>query len=66
MPTLVERKLIRFGDGGLALTIPAPWWRFYGLKPGDTVEVVTNGKLTVRPVRKDSRREAEGTEVEGS
>ena len=49
MPTLAKRKLIKFGESGLVLTVPKAWARFYGLKPGDKVEVVADGELVVRP-----------------
>ncbi len=48
MPNLVERSLIRFGDGGLVVCIPKAWATYYGLKPGDKVFVVTNGELRVK------------------
>lgn len=57
MPNLVERNLIRFGDGGLVVCIPKPWATYYGLKPGDKVQVITNGKLVVKPIK---RRRTDG------
>jgi len=52
MPNLTIRSLLRAGDGGLAITIPKAWAVYYGLRPGDKVEVVTNGRLVVRPPKK--------------
>ncbi|MFC1871653.1 AbrB/MazE/SpoVT family DNA-binding domain-containing protein [Chloroflexota bacterium] len=52
MPTLTVRKLIKFGESGLALTIPKGWTRYYGLKAGDRLEVIANGELVIRPERK--------------
>jgi bifunctional DNA-binding transcriptional regulator/antitoxin component of YhaV-PrlF toxin-antitoxin module len=49
MPTLTLRKLIKFGEGGLVITVPKGWIRYYGLKPGQRLEVIANGELTVRP-----------------
>jgi len=49
MPTLAKRKLIKFGESGLVLTVPKAWARYYGLKPGDKVEIVADGELVVRP-----------------
>ena len=49
MPTLAKRKLIKFGESGLVLTVPKAWARFYDLKPGDRVEVIADGELVVRP-----------------
>jgi len=48
MPTLVLRKLVRFGQSGLVLTIPKGWARYHGLEPGDKVEVIANRDLVVR------------------
>lgn len=52
MGQVAVRKLIRMGDGGLVVSIPPGWLRFHGLKPGDKVEIVTNGKITIRPATK--------------
>ena len=48
MPLLVERKLFRIGEGGVAITLPKAWINYCHLKPGDTVEVVVDGDLTIR------------------
>ncbi len=45
MPTLAMRKLIKFGESGLVLTVPIAWARYYNLKPGDKVEIEANGEL---------------------
>ena len=58
MPTLLERTLIKFGDGGLVMCIPKAWSDFYKLRAGDKVQVITNGELRIRPKRK-SRRQSE-------
>ena len=49
MPTLSVRKAIKFGSNGLAITLPIAWVRYHGLKAGDRLEVIADGKLTVRP-----------------
>lgn len=49
MPTLTLRKLIRFGDGGLVITVPKAWVRYYGLRAGDELEVIADGELIIRP-----------------
>ena len=51
MPTLTMRRLIKFGDGGFVITVPKSWARYYRLEAGDTLEVIANGELTVRPKR---------------
>ncbi len=48
MPLLVERKLFRIGEGGVAITLPKAWINYCHLQPGDTVEVVVDGDLTIR------------------
>ena len=55
MPTLTVRKLIKFGDEGLVITVPRGWVRYYNLKAGDKLEVVTNGKLIIRPERRNTK-----------
>jgi antitoxin component of MazEF toxin-antitoxin module len=57
MPTIYRRKVIRFGDGGLAMTLPAGWVRFSGVRPGDTLEVLVDGPLVVFPPSLRRRKE---------
>ncbi len=52
MPTLTKRTLIKFGDNGLVLTIPKAWIDYYHLEPGDKLEVIANGELTIHPLKK--------------
>lgn len=58
MPTLTFRKLIRFGEDTLVVTIPAGWVRYYGLKAGDKLKVVADGELVIGPIT-DCKDEAE-------
>jgi bifunctional DNA-binding transcriptional regulator/antitoxin component of YhaV-PrlF toxin-antitoxin module len=62
MPTLTLRKLIKFGDGGVVVTVPRGWVRYYGLKAGDRLEVIADGELRIRPVREESS----GSRVDGA
>ena len=48
MPIMVERTLFKIGEGGFAVTLPKAWIRYYGLKPGDKVEIIANKELTIR------------------
>ena len=48
MPMLVERKLFKIGEGGFAVTLPKAWINYYHLKPGDRVEVIVDGDITIR------------------
>jgi antitoxin component of MazEF toxin-antitoxin module len=52
MPIKVERILFRVGEGSLAVTLPKAWVIYNRLKPGDTVEVIVNGGVTVRIKKK--------------
>lgn len=49
MGTLLERTLMRMGQGGLVVSIPKGWAAYYGLKPGDKVIIIANGSLRIRP-----------------
>ena len=49
MPTLTTRKIIQLGHSALVITLPVGWVRYYNLRAGDKLEVITNGKLTVSP-----------------
>ena len=55
MPTLTFRKLIKFGENGVVVTIPKGWQRYYGLKAGDRLEVIANEELIIRPVIKSKK-----------
>jgi len=56
MPTLTLRKVIKLGQNGLVMTLPAGWVRYYNLKAGDRLEVIANKKLIVRPDRKPTNK----------
>lgn len=49
MPSLTERSIIKFGNGGMCITIPITWARFYDLKPGDKLTLIVNGILKIKP-----------------
>ena len=58
MPTLMLRKLIRFGDGGLVINVPKAWARYYGLKAGDCLQVIADGELVIRVWKPETKQEA--------
>ena len=60
MPTLTIRKLVRFGDDGLVITVPKNWVRYYGLKAGDKLEVVADSELVVHPKQPEEQINGEG------
>jgi bifunctional DNA-binding transcriptional regulator/antitoxin component of YhaV-PrlF toxin-antitoxin module len=49
MPLLFKRKAIRFGNGGIAITLPAGWVRFTGIKPRDELDVIVDGAIVIFP-----------------
>ena len=50
-----ERTISKVGGASLMVTLSKAWLRYMGIKPGDTVEVITNGEVIIRPKRKMSR-----------
>jgi len=59
MPILEERMIYRVGKSSLAITLPRGWLKYFGLEPGDEVEITANGELTIRPLKKQGN-EAKG------
>jgi len=52
MPTIVERSVIDMGQGSYVMTLPKGWVRYFGIRPGDKLNVITDGDLIVRPKKK--------------
>ncbi len=43
MPSIFERSILNFAGGdSFAIVLPIQWIRYYGLKPGDKLQVVAN------------------------
>jgi len=59
MPTLTMRKIIRFGDDGLVITIPISWARYHRLNPGDVVQVIADGELIIRLTKREPAKDAQ-------
>jgi AbrB family looped-hinge helix DNA binding protein len=51
-----ERTVSKVGGSSLMVTLPKGWIRYMGIKPGDKVEVITNGEVIIRPKRKSQRQ----------
>ena len=51
MPHKECRKIIRIGNSSFGVIIPRAWLRFYNLKYGDSVEVISNGDIQIKPIR---------------
>ena len=52
-----ERTVSKVGGSSLMVTLPKGWIRYMGIKPGDVVEVITNGEVIIRPKRKISSQQ---------
>ena len=48
MPQKTERKIIRVGYSSFGIVLPIGWLRFYGLKNGDKVQVISNGNIEIK------------------
>ena len=47
MPTVTERKVVKFEGKALAITIPKAWTDYHKIKAGDQLPVVPDGVSTV-------------------
>ena len=53
MPSVFERSVLNISGGeSFAIVLPIQWVRYYGIKPGDKLEVIANGELRIRPLPK--------------
>ena len=54
MPIKKVRRLVKLGASTTVISLPKGWLNFYRLKPGDWLEVETNGNgdLRMRPLRR--------------
>lgn len=62
MPILEERMIYRVGKPSLAITLPREWLKYYGLEPGDMVEITANGELTICLLKRQDN-EAKGEQA---
>ena len=49
MPHKEKRKIIKIGETSLAVILPKAWFRYFNLKHGDFVEVISNSEVIIRP-----------------
>ena len=49
MPHKENRKIIKVGETSYAVILPKSWFRYFNLKHGDLVEVISNSDVTIRP-----------------
>ncbi len=57
IPHKENRKIIRVGNTSLAVILPISWLRYYNLSYGDSVEVISNEAIEIKPLKKTSERE---------
>jgi len=46
------------GKGGLVVTVPKGWAEYYGLRAGDRLEMIADGELTIRPLKRQGNGKA--------
>lgn len=54
MPNLQIRRIYKSSKTSCAITLPSGWMRYFKLQPGDEVEVISNGTLKIRPLRRET------------
>ena len=65
MPTKSDRSVIRFGNGGLVITIPKAWATFYEIQPGDKLTVITNDDLRILAPEQNPKASSQDRKGEG-
>lgn len=50
MPIKVIRKILHYGLSTYAVALPKEWCRYFNIKPKDSVEVIANSEVIVRPL----------------
>lgn len=48
MPHKETRKLVRIGEVSVGVTLPIGWLRYFNLKAGDKVELISNGDIIIK------------------
>jgi len=56
MPHEDTRKIIKIGEHSYGIILPRSWLRYYGLKNKDTVKVISNGSVVIKPTKLKKRR----------
>ena len=57
MPHKNNRKIIRVGNTSFAVILPRSWLRYYDLGYGDSVEVISNGNVMIKPSKRRNQAE---------
>ena len=61
--SIIEKRRIHKAGGSMAITLPKGWLAYFEIECGDEVQLVVDGELTIRPMKK--RRETVGKEAQG-
>jgi bifunctional DNA-binding transcriptional regulator/antitoxin component of YhaV-PrlF toxin-antitoxin module len=51
VPNIYDRSVINLGQGSYVITLPKAWLRYFGIKPGDKLEIISNGELRILPLK---------------
>ncbi|MDO8491232.1 MAG: AbrB/MazE/SpoVT family DNA-binding domain-containing protein [Dehalococcoidia bacterium] len=57
MGAIFQRTIGVVGGSSLMITLPKAWLKFHHLAAGDKVEVVSNGRLVIRPIKRPKGKE---------
>lgn len=53
MPHKEKRKIIKVGETSFGVILPKSWLRYYGLNEKDHVEVISNSKIIIEPLKEE-------------
>ncbi|MCJ7571556.1 MAG: AbrB/MazE/SpoVT family DNA-binding domain-containing protein [Candidatus Thermoplasmatota archaeon] len=54
IPSRSIRKIVQIGNAR-GVILPAHWLDYFGLDRGDEIEVITNGNVTITPIKKRNK-----------
>ncbi len=49
------RKISRIGSNSLGVILPMSWLKYYNLKNGDYLELISNGTIKIKPSKEKKR-----------
>lgn len=53
LPHKEKRKIIKIGETSFAVILPKSWLRYYGLNEKDHVEVISNSRIIIEPLKEE-------------
>ena len=51
MPHEEKRKIIKVGETSFGKILPKAWLRYYGLCEKDYLEIISNSKIVIEPLK---------------